>query len=119
MGVKDGMFMTEDGARLIWDTIVCGFAASKELEWEVLGIPDGTMIEGQECISTPMSVSQLRDAIRLAIKRNELYGTVRVRYTRRKGGHVWLQKVGAELYPEQLESEKIIPWKKIKKRAGQ
>lgn len=108
MGRKDGNFVTDSGVTIIWDTIVQAFAASQDLEWEVLSVPDGVMIDGQKCVETPLDVGSLQKAVQRAIKRNELYGTIRVRYTRKQGGHVWLQKIEAEIYPEELESVKIL-----------
>lgn len=116
-GIHRHSFNARDETHVIWDTILTAFVASNDWEWEVVGAPDGMVVEGQTCVQIPLSVNRIVDYLKRSVSRNDLKEVVRVRMSRKRGGHVWLQKVGAETHPELLESEKIAPmWTKYDKQ---
>lgn len=102
-------FASEDLGK-VWDAIVIGFLASNDWECELIDVPENAMLDGHRCVNLKLSIISKRDNLVRAIRRNNLSDKLRVRISKKKGGHVWLQKVGAENHWEILESEKIAPW---------
>lgn len=110
-------FCAEEQLHVVWDTIAMNFAASSDLEWEVVPFDETTMLKGQPCVPTPTPVSTMHDQLHKALVRNDLVDKMRIRTSRKRGGHCWLQKIGAENHPEQLASEKIAPmWTNRRKK---
>lgn len=110
-------FRPPSAAPLIFDTIVQMFLASKEMELEIVHVPEGTLVDGypvRQFNYTPRELSML---LHKSINNMGLRGEIKTRSTQKDGGHVWLQKRGVEKHYKTLESEKIAPyWSKKSNR---
>lgn len=116
---SNGDFGFKYPARVLCEYIIDGFLASDELEVELVDVPENVTVDGYPVRAMEWDAEGMRDRFRRIIKEKGLGDQIRVRITRKQGGHVWLQKVGAEMYPERLSSEKISPyWSKGDKRGG-
>lgn len=114
-----GNFGFKYPGKVICEHIIDGFLASDELEVELVDVPENVTVDGYPVRAMEWDAEGMRDRFRVIIKEKELGDQVRVRLTRKHGGRIWLQKVGAEMYPERLSSEKVIPyWSKGGKKGG-
>lgn len=109
-------FVATEQQQELWNTIVLAFASSRDNEWEVCEVPDGFIIDGKEAIPFGFDWDAKRKALQRAVQQQNLQEHVRVHITKKKGGHFWLQKIGAEAHPEKLPSEKIVPYWSRKKK---
>jgi hypothetical protein len=97
--------------------IVTAFAASRDIEWEIISPKDGEIIDGFQFIDTQCTFRDLTHKLADAVHFQGYTGQVSVRHTAKQGGHCWLTRTDAMRNPDyDIESNRIIGKNRGKKK---